>query len=94
MTPLKEKVGTLSKTALETTIQQQERLNGPLVDLTVQNGQTVLTLDTDGNPPAKALIDTYTTSNPPDKAGLSVVLKGTAIVDGQTQNVAVYRPST
>ena len=94
MNILKEAVGTLSKSALELTIQQRERMDGPLVDLTVHNGQTLLSLDTDDNPPAKAAsIQTYTTNNPPDRAGFTLVLKGTAIVDGQTQKVAVYRPS-
>jgi hypothetical protein len=77
---------------LQTVVQQQEGVYGPLTALSSEGSNNILTLQVGPSPdaPHRAIIDIYTV-HPPAKDGYVLVCIATCLVGGAPKQVAVYR---
>ncbi len=83
--------GSLSLEDFETSVQQEERVNGFLKALGKEGDQNTFTIDRRRPPTNLAKLETYEGDPPPAKAGHSVVCTGDCLVDGQSAKVVAYR---
>ncbi len=87
--------GSLTLAELEQVLHQQEKLNGPLVDLGNAGPNTVLTLNLDDPPFEQPTILRLTPGGvTPTVNGHVLVCQGNCVVNGQLTGVAALRAST
>lgn len=74
-------------------VQQQEGIFGPLQSLSMQPPNNFMTLVVGPSPPPaeRALLETYT-DHPPAKPSANLICVAECLVNGQSANVAAYRP--
>jgi hypothetical protein len=85
--------GSQDLAALQTFVQQQEQIFGPLKSLASANGNNIVTWTIGTSPDAGHLaqLSAYTGAAPPPKAGFTIVCSGTCLVSNAVQQVAAYR---
>jgi hypothetical protein len=85
--------GTKPLDYLQSVIQQEEGIFGPLQSLAAQAPNNVMTLVVGPSPPAsqRAVLETYD-SHPPEKPDATLICVADCLVNGTTAKVAAYRP--
>ena len=83
--------GSLTLEELQTTVQQNEGIIGPLCELKKDGNQNSITLEDGPAPANRAVLEAYEGTNPPDKNGYNHVCHGVCLVQGAEKQVAVYR---
>lgn len=83
--------GTLSLDDLQTIVQQQEGIFGPLVGLEQERQHNVLTLEVGSTPLHRVALETYSGVTPPPKPGHVLVCTGECLILSQPAKVAAYR---
>jgi hypothetical protein len=86
-----EVIGTLSLVNLQTKVQDEEGIFGPLVDLGTRGANNALWLSV-GTAPAKAVLEAYDGAAPPQKPNHTLICAGLCWVEGEPQKIAAYRP--
>ncbi len=89
-----ETLGTQSLGVFQTVVRQNEEIFGPLVGLGKKDQYNTITLciGTSPEPDKLAVLETYASDAPPDKAGYELICSGECLVDGKPAKVAAYRP--
>ena len=85
--------GRKTKSELQTIIQQQEGLFGPLAKLDSANGYTIVTL-TVGRSPDKGkrvVLEIFDGPHPPGKAGYKIVCSGKCLIASALTQIVAYR---
>jgi hypothetical protein len=88
-------LGNQDLTTFQTIVQQQEGVFGPLISLSSESTNNVMTFQIGPSPDAshRAILATYT-DHPPTKDGYTFVCAGTCLVSGIAQLVAAYRKTS
>lgn len=81
----------LSLFELQTIVQQQEEIFGPLIALGSQGQGNLITLEIGTTPSNRAQLEISVGEPPPQKPGHKVVCTGSVFVNSNSVNVTAYR---
>ena len=75
----------------QTTVQQQEGIWGPLLEMGNKDGENRLVMDITDSPQNRVVLEEYASDEPPEKSGYSTICNGSCYISGKIKKLAAYR---